>query len=406
MATPNEHGLVTLGRRDAVPFSVFCHGFRPFFLLAGIWAALPLAIWLSVLAGLWSFPGSWGALLWHAHEMVFGFVPAALAGFLLTAVPKWTKTPRVQGGPLVALTALWLAGRVALLLAGWLPAAPVAVADLLFLPALALMVASPIVRSRSRRNYGFPLLLGLLAVANGLVHLALMGAPAPNALVALRLGVYVELVLVLVVAGRIVPNFTASAFERAGRDLPLRRSPSLDRLSLLMALAALTVDLLWPGPVAGSLCLAAAALLALRLAGWRGLAARSDALVLVLHLSVAMVVLGFGARALADFGVATPGTAPLHVFTTGGLGLTILAVMSRASLGHTGRGLSADGPLTAAYALVSLGALARGFLPYVGGPVGRYAVLAGGALWALGYLLFAARFAPILLRPRVDGRPG
>ncbi|NOY90812.1 MAG: NnrS family protein [Deltaproteobacteria bacterium] len=406
---PDAEALIRLSSKpaDSVEhFSVFNHAFRPFFLLAGVWAALPLAIWVLVLAGVFAFPIGWGAMLWHGHEMVFGFVPAALAGFLLTAVPKWTGTPRVQGRALVALVAVWVAGRVALLAAGSLSPWLVAGLDLLFLPLLAGFVLAPIVKARRARNYGFPVLLLLLAGANGLTHLSALGLASSTTLLGLRMGVYVEVASVLVVGGRIVPNFTEAAFRRAGRDVVLWRSVALDRLSLIAALLALTVDLAASGPLAGGLCALAGLLLLVRLAGWRGLSALKDPLVSVLHLGLLFVVAGFGARAVFNFGLASAGTAPLHLFTAGALGVMVLAVMSRASLGHTGRPLEASRGLTLSYVLVILGALTRGLLPYAGGVLALRAPMVGGSLWALGYLLFVILYWPILMRPRLDGKPG
>jgi uncharacterized protein involved in response to NO len=158
--------------------------------------------------------------------------------------------------------------------------------------------------------------------------------------------------------------------------------------------------------VAGALCALAALLLLVRLAGWRGLSSLGDPLVSVLHVGMLFVILGFAARALADFGLAAAGTAPLHLFTAGALGVMVLAVMSRAALGHTGRALVASRALTLAYALVILGALVRGLLPYAGGPVATHAPVVGGSLWALGYLVYVVLYVPILMRPRVDGEPG
>ena len=405
--TSGGDGLVQLGsKREATGFSVFDQGFRPFFWLAGVWAALPLGLWVGVLAGLWTFPAAWGVMMWHGHEMVFGFVPAAIAGFLLTAVPKWTNTPAVRGAWLGVLVGVWVAGRVALLAASVLAPWLVAGLDLLFLPCLAGFVAAPIVRARRSRNYGFPVLLVLLVGANGLTHLWALGLASSTALLGLRMGVYVELMLVLVVGGRIVPNFTKSAFERAGRDLPLWTSVTLDRLSLGIGVAALTLDLFAPGPVAGGLCALAALLLLVRLLGWRSLSTLGDSLVSVLHAGLAFLVLGFALRAATDLGLAAPGTAPLHLFTAGGLGLMVLAVMSRAALGHTGRPLQASRGLRLAFLLVALGALTRGLLPYAGGELAARAPVIGGSLWALGYLLYVIVFTPILMRPRVDGKPG
>lgn len=412
VTTTQDQRLITLGpitlaaRGEPAPFSIFCHGFRPFFLLAGIWACLPLASWVGVLLGLYAFPVGWGAMLWHGHEMVFGFVPAAIAGFLLTAVPNWTNTPRVQGAPLIALSALWLVGRLALLLAGSLPAWLVAIVDLLFLPALAGLVVAPIFQARKARNYGFPLLLVLLAGANGLTHLSALGLAQSMSLFGLRMGVYVELALVLVVGGRIVPNFTAAAFRRANRELPLRQSQTLDRASLVVAIAALAVDLGSPGLVSGVLSLVAAVLLAARLIGWRGLRAVGSSIVFVMHVGLSFVVLGFVARGAVGLGLESPGTAPLHLFTAGAIGLTVLAVMSRAALGHSGRPLTAGKALTLAYGLVALGAVIRGLFPFIGGVLGGKAPVLGGICWALGYGIFVVLFVPVLLRPRLDGKPG
>jgi uncharacterized protein involved in response to NO len=384
--------------------TLFERGFRPFFLLGALHACSAVLFWLAVLAGWVAAPAWLTPAWWHAHEMAFGFVAAAAAGFLLTAAPTWTGSPPVAGAPLAALVALWLAGRGAMALAGRLPLALVATVDAAFLPALAAAIARPILAARQRRNYPFPAILALLALGNVATHIAAGGVLAAGAPVGLHGSVALAVLLIVVVGGRIVPAFTRNALARSGIDAPVRSAWALDRAAVAFAALFAAAEVAAPRTLAsGAAALLAAVAVAARMAGWRTRRTLGDPLLWSLHLGYAWVALGLAAVALAELAGTIPWSVGLHALTTGAIGTMVLAVMTRVALGHTGRPLVAPPAATAAYLLVSAGALARtaGALAFPD-PYLRVLVLSG-SLWAGAYALFLVAYAPILLRPRVEG---
>jgi uncharacterized protein involved in response to NO len=390
-------------RRDGFPATALAIGFRPFFLLAGVSAAVTLPLWLLIQRGSLETASPLGPVLWHGHEMLFGFAAAVIAGFVLTAVPNWTGHPTPRGFGLALLAGLWLLARVLLFIGGAIPAWLALVVDVAFLPALAVAIARPLIRARNRRNMAFPALLVLLALLNLALHLAAMGAIAFDPSRILRATIGIIVVIMVVVGGRIIPAFTRNALPEAGvrpiagTDLPAIASAAL------YAVAVLFFDDGWPLAV-----LAAAAGLAnlVRLAGWGGLATGRVPLLWILHLGYLWIVLGFALSALAalDAGIA-PGAA-LHAFTAGAIGSLTLGMMTRVSLGHTGRQLVAAPATVLAYAALQAGALLRVVAAFAD-PADYEAWLAvSGLLWSAAFLLFVIVHAPILLGPRADGRPG
>jgi uncharacterized protein involved in response to NO len=341
--------------------------------------------------------------------MLFGVVIGAAAGFLLTAAPTWSGRPALSGGRLAALFGLWLAGRVAMAAAGRLPTSAVAAVDAAFLPALAASLAWTLRGSANRRNHGIVAVVFGLAVANGLVHAAALGiveTPVDLAGRALRLSVHGMVVLLLVIGGRITPAFTANALRRAGSPRQVRSRVALDRLAVAAAVGFLIADALAPrGPVGGALALVAGLAAAGRMAGWQTVATLRDPLLWSLHAGLAWVAVGLLGVGAADLGAPIPPSAGLHALTSGAMGTTILAVATRVPLGHTGRPLVLPRGVVACYALAHAGALVR-----VGGALvpgsARVLLPMAGVLWAGSFALFAMRYAPILLAPRVDGRPG
>ena len=400
-------------RRRASPrrgLALFDYGFRPFFLLAGLWGAASLLLWLGFWFGWLELAGPWQGVLWHGHEMIFGFAIAGVTGFMLTAVPGWTGTRPLTGAPLAALALLWLAGRIALLASAALPPLAVAVLDLAFLPALALPTGLALIagvkRTGSWRNMMFLALLSSLWIGNLLTHLQVLGWTADTGGTGLRLGLDTLLVMITVVGGRIVPAFTRNALRRPGSDPDIRSLPALDALAIAAMVALLLSEAaLGPGPVTGAVAFLAAAAGAVRLALWRPWATRRIPLLWVLHFGYGWLVIGLLLKALADGAGLLPPTAALHALTAGAVGTMLLAVMSRASLGHTGRPLTAGRPTVAAYLLLTAAALLRVLAPLL--PDHYMALLAAaGIAWAAAFALFSIVYAPILLLPRADGRPG
>jgi uncharacterized protein involved in response to NO len=339
--------------------------------------------------------------------MLFGFAAAAIAGFLLTSVPVWTERPPLVGAHLAGLAALWLAGRIALALAGTLPAALVAAIDVAFLPLLATAVAGPLLATRQRRNYGFPPLLLGLALAHACVHAEALGLHLGGAQTGLRLGVDLVALLVALIGGRITPSFTQNALRREGDTTPVLQRAWANRAALGAVIVYAAVDLVAPRtPASGLLAALAAAALAARMSGWRSLRTRRDPLVWSLHAGYAWLVVGFACIAAGDLGAPLFWTAGVHALTAGAFGAMILAVATRVALGHTGRALVAPRGIPLAYALVSLGALLRVLGPVVAPAWSVHLVVCGGLVWSAAFALFLVIYIPILLRPRVDGRPG
>lgn len=390
-----------------LPVTLFALGFRPFFLLAGLDACATVALWLCVLAGLLPAPSWLTPSLWHAHEMLFGLVAAAIAGFLLTAVPSWTGAAPARGPALAALAGLWLAGRAAMALAGSLPGAAVAVVDAAFLPALAVAVGRPVLAARQTRNLGVIGIVTALALANVATQLDAVGLAPGAAPVALHGAVALAILLVSTIGGRIVPAFTANALRASGCPAEVRGHGHRDRAALALLALWVAAELLAPRTLAsGGAALAASAASALRMGGWQTRRTLAEPLLWSLHLGLAWVPIGLAAVAAADLAGALPWSVGLHALTTGAIGTMILAVMTRVALGHTGRHLSAPRAATAAYALVSAAALTR-TLGAVAWPEATLPVLAAsGAFWVAAYATFVAAYAPILLGPRADGRPG
>lgn len=382
-------------------------GFRPFFLLTALHASVFVPLWLAMLHGFVPVPMGFDPIAWHGHEMLFGFVGAAIAGFLLTAVPVWTGTQAVTGARLAVIAALWVLGRVAFLSSAALPPLALAAADLPFFFVLAGALAAPLLARTQRRNAGFLAALIALALVNGLFHLHVLGAIFVDPRAALRCAIVVVAVLLILVGGRITPAFTRNALARAGAPTAIRPSPGLDRTAVAAAAVAAVAALApaWAFVHAGAALVAGAAVLA-RLAGWQTARTLRDPLLWSLHAGQAWLGVGLLAAGVAALWPALPATVAVHALTAGAMGATILAVITRVSLGHTGRPLVALPGTALAYAGVHLGAAVR-----VAGPlfVPAHAAtvwLVAGILWAASFAFFLARYGPLLLRPRPDGQPG
>ncbi len=402
-------GAATLERSGAriEPFGLWGRAFRPFFLAAGLMASLALPWWTSIWLGLAPAPAWLVPSLWHGHEMLFGFVAAAIAGFLLTASPVWSGGPALSGRPLAALLALWVAGRVAMATAGSLPPWVVAAVDASFLPAVALAVVRTLWGSGQRRNYGLVGVVMLLATANAAMHADALGWATGIAAPALRLAVEGVIVLLLVVAGRITPAFTQNAFRSKGLTVQIRARPWVGGLAIgaVVALAVTGVFLPRSGAT-GALALVAGSAALVRLAGWQSWHTRADPLLWSLHAGSAWLAVGLLLVAAGDLGLGVPAAAGVHALTAGAMGAAILAVMTRVSLGHTGRPLALPAHAVACYALVHAAALARVASTFFGSTLQQGLLVASTVAWAAAFALFLVLFAPILVAPRPDGRPG
>jgi uncharacterized protein involved in response to NO len=377
----------------------FALGFRPFFLAAGVYAVLLMALWLAMLQG-GVEPGSLPPLVLHGHEMLFGFTVAVIAGFLLTAAQNWTGIRTPSGKPLAALFLLWLAGRLAFMVPG-LPAGLIAAVDLAFLPVLALALALPILKAKQLHNYPFPVMLLALTVANALVHGEALGLTT-TATLGLHLATYVVVTMIVVMGGRVIASFTDNKLRTRAR-----RWKAIEILVPVATIGALLAALVAPvSPVTAVLAAVAAAVHAIRLAGWYTKQYWSVPLLWVLHLGYGWIALGFALLAVSAAGVSAAAGSALHAFTAGGIGVLTLGMMARVSLGHTGRMLEPAPLMTWAFVTVNLAALVRVALPLLVPDSYATGMAAAGLLWMAAFGLFAAHYTPILLRPRVDGKPG
>jgi uncharacterized protein involved in response to NO len=378
----------------------FALGFRPFFLAAGAYAVVMMGLWMLILRGRLD-PGNWPALVWHGHEMLFGFTVAVIAGFLLTAAQNWTGIRTPSGPPLAALFLLWLAGRLGFLIPG-LPEGVAAALDLAFLPLLALALAGPIYRAKQLQNAPFPFMLLALAVANALVHGETLGWTTGSESTGLHLAAYVVVTMIVVMGGRVIPSFTDNKLRTRAR-----RWNIVERLVAPATLAALLAALIAPdAPVTALLAALAATVHGVRLAGWYTHRYWAVPLLWILHLGYGWIALGFALLALSAAGVAAASGSALHAFTAGGIGVLTLGMMARVALGHTGRLLEPAPAMTLAFAAINLAALVRVAVPLLF-PAGHAAAMAvSGIAWMAAFGLFTAIYTPILLRPRADGKPG
>ncbi len=382
-------------------WTILSYAFRPFFLLGALFGIVAVLAWLSVLHGSGFVEAARDPVAWHAHEMLYGFAGAAIAGFLLTAVATWTGRPPVSGPLLGVLVGLWLAGRVAVLLGPALPAAVMASADLAFPILLAAVGLREIIGGKSRRNFGIAAVLVAFAILNGVFHLGASGFWPGADRVALFLTAHGLLVLITVVGGRIIPSFTGNWLKLRGQsDLP-RTRPWVEALLIpLVILAGIADSIGLPALTVATFSLAAAGLHAVRLSGWRGQATGAEPLVAILHVAYAWLPVGYLLLGLTALGLPLPRSAALHALTMGGIGTMILAVSTRVALGHTGRALKAA-PLTlVAYVLLSAAVLVRILSPLA---PGAYLALidTAAAGWCAAFGLFLIVYWPILTQPRM-----
>lgn len=378
--------------------AVLSYGFRPFFLGGAIWAVVAMALWLPMLAATLQLPTAFTPLEWHVHELLYGFLPAIVAGFLLTAVPNWTGRLPIAGTPLLYLFLVWLAGRIVVLISQLTGLRLAAAVDLAFLALLIALIGREIVAGRNAKNLRVLVLVGLLLVGNAVFYVE--AATGSGSGYGARLGIAAAVLLISLIGGRIIPSFTRNWLVKdpPGRlPIPFGR---YDVLTILIGAGALVSWIAAPAEIVTALLLLLAGIFhTIRLARWAGHRAAREALLIVLHVGYAFIPLGFYLVSLSIFAPSLIGASgALHAWTAGAIGLMTLAVMTRASLGHTGRALTAGWPTKAIYGAALTAAVARlvaGFgLAYM--PMLHIAALA----WVIAFGGFVLGYGPMLMKRR------
>lgn len=395
-----EELLALRRRRMASSPPVLRGGFRPLFLAAGVWAAASIALWIFALSGDVALPRGLDPLPWHRHEMVFGFGGAAVAGFLLTAIPNWTGRLPIAGAPLAVLVTIWVAARLGILLLPTILLPFGAALDIGLYVILSSFALREVVAS-GNRNLPISLLVLLFGGADALDHFSIAGILTDD-LLGIRCGLGILMIMISVIGGRIIPSFTRNWMVKEGATGRLPDQPGrYDAATVAITAGALLLWIGFPSAKATGAALVLTALLqAIRLSHWRGWRTFKDPLLLILHIGYGWLVLGVLLLGVTVLLPDVPRTAAIHTIAVGAVATMILAVMTRASLGHTGRALRAALPTVIAYALLSLAALVRlatalGWIAYLPG------LHMSSTLWVAAFLLFLIVYGPILWQPRV-----
>jgi uncharacterized protein involved in response to NO len=374
-------------------------GFRPFYLGAALFGMLAVPFWIALLLGAVTVKLTVSPLLWHVHEMLFGFAVAVIVGFLLTAGKAWTGLATPRGPSLAALVLLWLAARLAGVLAPYIVYAAL---DALLLPWVAAIFMRLLLRAGNRRNLPLATILVLLTLANLAFHAAVLGLVDIAPMRALHAGLALVVMIECVMAGRVIPAFTMSALP----GLKLEARPALETASLAITALALALWVLAPAGLARAVPLmAAAALQGLRLLQWRPLQTRGRPILWVLHAAYAWVPIGLALLALAQLG-AVAASAGIHALTVGATGGLIIGMITRTARGHTGRPLRASRLEVLAYGLVIAGAVARVLLPLIAPQYQAAWLVVAAATWSAAFGLYLLVFTPWLLATRLDGKDG
>ena len=379
--------------------AVWALGFRPFYLLASLLAVVAIPVWLAQYFGLFENAPRI-TLGWHMHEMVFGFAIAVIVGFLFTAGRAWTGLWTPRGGHLAALALLWVAGRIAMLVA---PAWLAATVDLIFLPLAAWAMFKVLHQSGNKRNMFLVLLLALLTLANAAFHGAVLGLLPIGQIAPIHAAILLIVLIESVIGGRIIPMFTDNAAPGGDKSLVLPRN---DKIALALMVAAIAGWVFGaPGPLMAGLALVACCATALRLLGWKPLRSVGVPLLWILHLSYAWIAAGFLLLALAALGIGASSTA-FHALAVGSMAGLIIGMLARTTLGHTGSKMAAGKVEVAMFALIQVGALVRVAAGLAPAGWRSSALIVSGACWSLAFALFLLAYAPYLWRARLDGKEG
>ncbi len=381
--------------------SLFGLGFRPFFLLGPLVGVIVLTIWLLSYSG--SYIRTDVNILWHAHEMIYGFVMAIVIGFLLTASANWSGKTGVHGLPLAVLTSVWLLGRLSFLIPDINPNAR-AVLDLMFLPFSIVLLLPYLSTAKKKINMVFAILLLLLWICNLVFHLDSSGFLGEYwySRKALLLAVQVIILILTVIFGRVIPFFSRRAIDGYSTEI----NPWVDRATILSTFffigsylfSELGLLTFWTGIIAGLFHL-------FRLFKWYSRRVWRVPILFILYLGYFWLIVAFFASSLAAIG-SLPLSLATHVFSVGAISVTILGMVTRVTLGHSGRPISASKITLVSYTLVFAGSVTRFLMPLLVPGVYLHAITVSGLLWIGAMLLFLCEYGPILVSPRIDGKPG
>lgn len=380
-------------------------GFRPFFLSGALYAALIVLAWVSIFNGSMDAPPFWNdAVLWHAHEMIYGFTMAIVAGFLLTAVANWTGGAPVRQIHLAFLTLVWWLGRLGF----WYPYAPhsvLAFIDLLFIPLLATSLAIPLVRSWNKRNFVFLGMLAFLFLGNLHMHLGMTGLVGGDPRTTAYIAVLIIIMMISLIGGRIIPSFTVAALRMQGK---IRYQTAQDKadIAALLSLLALSFSIGFGGletMLTGVISLVSAAIHLWRMRFWHTLETASEPLLWVLHVGYFWLVLGLFTLGLHGLAYVDQPSLSLHMLTVGSIGSMTLGMMARVALGHTGRPLRLEPLTVAAFWMMQASAVIRCLAVLVGLAHYQAWIIASGSMWAAAFGIYLFVYLPVLTGPRPDG---
>lgn len=382
-------------------FSLFALGFRPFFLLAAFFSPLLISLWLFQFSGKVTLSNYYTSVAWHAHEMLFGYTVAVIAGFLLTAVGNWTGFKMINGWRLVLLSFVFILGRLSPLIAG-LPHWFIALADLAFIPLVALIIAIPVIRAKQWANIVFVPLLLLMAMANLLVHLSALELISVSIVTGSRMMMYLVILLIVIMGGRVIPFFT----ERGVTNVTTKKWTWVEYLSPVSIVLLATSDIIY-GDMAltGYLAVLAALVHAVRLVGWYSNKIWQVPLVWILQVAYSWFIIGFIIKSLAIINL-NESLFSYHAFTVGGIGIMTLGMMARVSLGHTGRDMKINKWMILSFIIINIAAIVRVILPIFIQENYLLFIQVAGWMWTLAFVIFVVVYTPMWIRPRVDGREG
>lgn len=384
-------------------YTLFELGFRPFFLLAGLSALVLVMSWIGVYFGLPTYASYYGPLMWHGHEMIFGYTVAVIAGFLLTAVGNWTGQKMPKNTLLIALVVLWCLGRVLPFFQTFVPVWLIAGVDIGFLPCVGVVIGRAIIKSKNKRNLFFVPIFFLFTIANVLMHLDVQADYGDLGIIGERMAMGIVVLIVGIIGGRVIPFFTQAGLP----GFKAKMSDVVNKASIVAVamFAVLYAFLGQQSMVVGVVAVVTAGIHAVKLKGWYTSRIWGEPLLWVLHLSYVWFIVGLVLLGVESF-MPLLGKPGLHALTVGLIGGITLGMMSRVSLGHTGRALKIVASIKLTFVLINIAALIRVFVPLVSPDFYHLAVGTSGILWCITFVLFLMAYIPVLIYPRVDGRLG